>query len=190
MSSRALRPEFRRACGDDAPALQAIVGLGFETYKDFAPAGWHPPDQTDAEHVSHARVELDDPQTFSLIAEVGAEIAGHVTLVPARTPSPDGSTPDQHLRHLFVRPAYWGSGIARELHARMAERIRGTARLYTPAGQARARRFYEREGWTLHYGPYEDAGFGMALVEYRRQIDPSGADPVPGGWPSPRHGSR
>src|SRR4051812_34792967 len=74
---------YRRARGDDAPALQAIVAIGFETYKDFAPAGWLPPDQTDAEHLIRARVELEAPETFSLVAETGGEIAGHVTLVPA-----------------------------------------------------------------------------------------------------------
>jgi hypothetical protein len=40
--------------------------------------------------------------------------------------------------------------------------------LFTPEGQARARRFYEREGWRAA-AVIEDSNFGMPLVEYRRQ---------------------
>jgi GNAT superfamily N-acetyltransferase len=160
---------YRRARPEDAPALQAVVRAGFDTYRDFAPAGWVAPDQTAEDVVSRARVELDLTGTFALVAEVDGAVAGHVTLVRAREPSPDGSVPDQHLRHLFVLAPYWGTGIARTLHERMAEHVRGTARLYTPALQARARRFYEREGWTLHHGPFEASGIGLQLVEYRLQ---------------------
>jgi ribosomal protein S18 acetylase RimI-like enzyme len=70
-----------------------------------------------------------------------------------------------------VLEPFWGSGIALELHtaaiAEMRRRGIGTARLYTPADQARALRFYEREGWKLHYGPYFEAVIGFDLVEYR-----------------------
>src|SRR3954471_23370551 len=106
------RVTYRRARPDDAPVLQAVVQAGFETYKDFAPAGWVPPDQTDVEHLARARVELGLPETFSVVAEAGGAVAGHVTLVAARDPSPDGSLPDQHLRHLFVLAPYWGTGVA------------------------------------------------------------------------------
>ena len=58
-----------------------------------------------------------------------------------------------YLWHLFTRPAWWGTGLAAGLHdAFLAEaRARGyrTARLHTPAGHARARRFYERRGWRV-----------------------------------------
>jgi hypothetical protein len=43
-------------------------------------------------------------------------------------------------------------------------------RLFTPSGQARARRFYEREGWTLADGPYDDDHVGLPVVEYRRAL--------------------
>jgi predicted GNAT family N-acyltransferase len=42
-------------------------------------------------------------------------------------------------------------------------------RLFTPEGQARARRFYEREGWVQYGEPFE-AGLGIPLVEYRREL--------------------
>ena len=57
-----------------------------------------------------------------------------------------------HLLMLFVRQAHWGTPVARTLHAAMleaaAERGFTELRLFTPAGQRRARRFYEREGWS------------------------------------------
>ena len=43
-------------------------------------------------------------------------------------------------------------------------------RLFTPAAHARARRFYEREGWAQHREPELDEGFGMEIVEYRRAL--------------------
>ena len=84
--------------------------------------------------------------------------------------SPDGHLPDVHFRHLFVRRPFWGSGVAVELHAEAVAEMRRrgirTARLFTPADQARARRFYEREGWTLRVGRYFDPKIDFDIVEY------------------------
>ena len=56
-----------------------------------------------------------------------------------------------HLWMLFVRPPWWGSGLAARLHRLALEEAARegyeTIRLYTPHGAARARAFYEREGW-------------------------------------------
>jgi hypothetical protein len=51
-----------------------------------------------------------------------------------------------------------------------AARERGHAggRLRTPAGQARARRFYERHGWRLEGPPAQDDEIGFAVAVYRR----------------------
>ena len=81
-------------------------------------------------------------------------------------------TPDEpydfRFRYLFVDESEWGSGLARELHsaAMMALGDR-SARLFTPEGQARARRFYDREGWRL-VGVDDNSDFGMPLVSYVR----------------------
>ena len=42
-------------------------------------------------------------------------------------------------------------------------------RLFTPADQARARRFYEREGWRVTGAPHHD-DIGFAVVEYRLDL--------------------
>jgi GNAT superfamily N-acetyltransferase len=79
-----------------------------------------------------------------------------------------------HLWMLFVRPSWWGTGLATRLHALgLEESLRQgyrTIRLYTPAGQARARAFYAREGWTLAGRPFDEPLLGLQLVEYRREL--------------------
>jgi hypothetical protein len=42
-------------------------------------------------------------------------------------------------------------------------------RLYTPADQARARRFYEREGWRIA-ATVDDNEIGFRVVEYRLDL--------------------
>ena len=144
----------------DAPVLiETVVGC-FEGFRAFAPATWDPPDET--QQLARFEREIADPAAFTLVAEVGGAPAGHVHWIPL------GEPVDIHLRHLFVREPYWGTGLAVALH-RDAVAAMGTrsARLVTPAGQARARRFYEREGWRL-VAEREDEHFGMPLAEYRR----------------------
>jgi GNAT superfamily N-acetyltransferase len=161
-------PTLRRARPSDQPAIAAVVQAGFETYRSFAPAGWEPPDES--AHEQAGRDELADERVFAMVAEVDGVAVAHVRWVPAVTPSRDGFVPDVHFRHLFVLEPYWGSGIAVELHAAAVEEMRGrdveTARLYTPADHARARRFYEREGWTLRVDRYFDPKIGFDIVEY------------------------
>jgi RimJ/RimL family protein N-acetyltransferase len=52
------------------------------------------------------------------------------------------------LMGFYVVPAYWGSGVADELHEAVVER--GARRLWCLEGNHRARRFYEKRGWTLN----------------------------------------
>jgi diamine N-acetyltransferase len=165
---------LRSAAPQDAPDLLAVVQEGFETYRDIAPPGWAAPEQS--AHLDAFRAELADADTFCRVAAIDGAPVGVVTWLPARTPSPDGHLPDVHFRHLFVLEAYWGSGIARELHSAAVEEMRrrgiGSARLFTPADQARARRFYEREGWTLRVERYFDPRIGFDIVEY--SLNPGG----------------
>jgi GNAT superfamily N-acetyltransferase len=75
---------------------------------------------------------------------------------------------------LFVRSPWWGSGLARHLPRAAcdtaAERGCTEMRLFTPAGQSRARRFYERERWRVDGDPYLDQELGLTIVEYRRTL--------------------
>jgi GNAT superfamily N-acetyltransferase len=73
---------------------------------------------------------------------------------------------------LYVRPEAWGQGVASALLAAATNWIAGrghrSARLRVVEAQARARRFYEREGWELdEHMPAAHNGF-FPLVYYRR----------------------
>jgi GNAT superfamily N-acetyltransferase len=164
---------FRAATAADAERLGEAVSAGLEVYRSFAPAGWEP--RPAAEETDHLRALLADPDTFCLVAEDGAGLAGQVTVVPAaRARRPADEPGLAHLRNLFVRGDLWGTGLARALHtaALDAGRERGFSamRLFSAAGQARARRFYEREGWQHVGEPWHEADLGLDVVEYRRAL--------------------
>jgi GNAT superfamily N-acetyltransferase len=163
---------FRPADASDAQALSEALVAGFEGYRAFAPDGWQPP--TVGDELARISPLLEDPEAWYLVVEHGGLIVGHTGLQPARTsvePVEDGKL--AHLRALFVAPDWWGKGLALDLHGRALEeaarRGYGAIRLFTPAGQARARRFYEREGWRQHGEPRESP-IGLETVEYRRAL--------------------
>jgi ribosomal protein S18 acetylase RimI-like enzyme len=167
---------FRDATPDDAERLAAVFAEGFDTYRSFAPQGWEPPPAADA--TENIAKRLGQPSVWCLLAENGADVAGYVALLPAteaRHPVDDPLL--AHFWMLFVRAPWWGSGLARRLHAAAcdAARSRGftAMRLYTPVQQARARRFYEREGWVLAGPPTPDEELGIAIVEYRLDLTAS-----------------
>jgi GNAT superfamily N-acetyltransferase len=155
----------RVARPSDAATLSRTVLLGVRTYVAFAPAGWQPvPPPND---VAMLTEELARRDSWALLAEIGGEPAAHVMLFPDWAPG--GGV---YLFQLFVRPAWWGTRLAAGLHDAFLDeaRARGyrSARLHTPAGHARARRFYERRGW-------QSSGQiavwrGLPVAEYRRRL--------------------
>ncbi|HEY3021119.1 MAG TPA: GNAT family N-acetyltransferase [Solirubrobacteraceae bacterium] len=162
----ALRP----ATMADAAALVAVMAEGFEGYRGFAPPDWEP----QMPPVEAMAGRLAAPTTFCLVAEEDGAVAGHVSFLPSGLsthPEPEDGL--AHLWQMFVRPPHFGSGLAGELLARaVAEaRTRGYSamRLFTPAGQARARRFYEREGWSL-MREFDDERLGLRVAEYRQSV--------------------
>jgi ribosomal protein S18 acetylase RimI-like enzyme len=171
---------IRRATLADVPALAETQRQGFEGYAGFTPPGWTPPDpHTEAAGI---RDRLSQPDAWCVIAHAGGAVAGHAGFLAAREREGDRELIPglAHFWALFVREPYWGSGLARRLHAlALAEaRARGYARmrLYTPSGQARARAFYEREGWTTDGAEWFEPMLGLDLVEYRRSLPGSAAD--------------
>ena len=145
---------------EQAHSLVLAVAIAFDGYRAFAPPGWHPPDELTPETVERVAGELDDPANFALMAVYEGDPVGHVLWVAKED--------HLHLRHLFVLEPWWGTDVARTLHARGVEAAAGRPmRLFTPALHARARRFYEREGWLLHEERLDEK-FGLELAEYRR----------------------
>jgi ribosomal protein S18 acetylase RimI-like enzyme len=170
--------ETRRATVADVDEMLASVRAGIDSFADFAPAGWRRnpvPDERE-----RALELLEQPTTWALMALAGGSVAGHVAFTQAterHAGEQAGSFRDRpvvpglaHLWQLFVRREWWGTGIAAELHtaavAEMRAREYDEARLFTPAGHARARRFYERRGWRAVDERFH-ADLALDLTEYR-----------------------
>jgi GNAT superfamily N-acetyltransferase len=166
---------IRRADIADAPALARTTRLGFESYRAWTHPGWRPPDHR--LELRGIRERLRRADTWCLIAlEPGGEAAGHVGFQAASHREPPYATiaGRAHLWMLFLRPGWWGTGLARHLHglavAEAARQGYRTMQLYTPVGQARARAFYEREGWTPDGRPFGEPLLDLELVRYRREL--------------------
>src|SRR4051812_31533413 len=144
------------------------VAIGFDAYRDFAPPGWRPPDVQTAAELARIRTRLEAEDTWAEMAEDRGLVAGHLGFFPQRALS--GSA---HLWQLFVRPPWWGTGLAAELLHRgleaAVERGYRRMRLYTPRDQARARGFYEREGFSPTGWEGYDEPIRLVLVEYARE---------------------
>jgi GNAT superfamily N-acetyltransferase len=161
---------YRAATPADAEAVARTVIDGFELYREFAPAGWEPPSL--ASELEPLPELLPDPRVWTRVAEHEGRIIGQISILPATMAGRPTDEPGlAHLRNLFVDRAHWGTGVATTLLRAGADAAQAhgftAMRLFTPAGQARARRFYEREGWVAVGGPFPLASLGLDLMEYR-----------------------
>jgi GNAT superfamily N-acetyltransferase len=151
---------------EHADAMLAQTRAAIAGYRAFAPPGWDPAVASGPDHLDRIRATIANPQAIAVVAHAGDRLVAHMAWRPEDERG--------HLLALFVEPAAWGSGIATELHDRaiagMRERGYCEASLYTPAGNARARRFYEREGWAVHGEPGFSEIFGLDLIEYRLEL--------------------
>jgi MFS family permease/N-acetylglutamate synthase-like GNAT family acetyltransferase len=101
----------------------------------------------------------DDAQVW--IAERDEQIVGLATCVREANGG--------ELRDLYVIPEAWGSGVASALHQTAVEWLRSRheeAILWVAEANARARRFYEREGWTED-GETRQSALGPRELRYR-----------------------
>jgi GNAT superfamily N-acetyltransferase len=161
---------IRSATPTDAASLAVNVTEGFESYRAWAPEGWAAPVVEQGAPETLART-LARPDVWLAVAVSDREVIGHVALALStredRGPPPPGTV---FIWQLFVRAAWRGHGVATELmRAAVAEaEKRGFSymRLWTPAGAGRARRFYEREGWTLTGRVHRHSDIGLPTVEY------------------------
>jgi GNAT superfamily N-acetyltransferase len=163
-----------RRCGlEDADAIARLMHDSFRGYLTFATPGWEPPAVED--EAGWMRERLGHPDVWCQVAEAEGELVAHVAFMPATMAHAATDEPGlAHFWALFVRPSHWGTGLASELHRaavrEAAARGYSSMRLFAAAGQARARRFYEREGWAAAGEPVHDDDSGLPVVEYRRPL--------------------
>ena len=162
---------------EDAEPLLLHAAIAFEGYRGIAAEGWEPPDSLTPDNVERYRTAFASPDCFALAAWLGDDPIAHTIWTPAHEHN-EVSKPLIpglcHLRGLFVLEPWWGTEVATTLHTRGIDAMTASgwneARLFTPAGQSRARRFYEREGWIHKDGPYFEPRLGLDVVEYRRPL--------------------
>ncbi|MGW6934090.1 N-acetyltransferase family protein [Lentzea sp. NPDC054927] len=153
--------ELRRATPEDAPAVARIWYPGWcdahlgnvpQRLVDLRREGTFEPRAL--EHVEHTTV-----------ATVDGEVAGFVMVV------------GDEVEQVYVSAVHRGSGVASALLAAAEQRVaangHSVAWLAVVAGNVRARRFYERQGWTDeglfdHRAPHPDGPVPVSAHRYTK----------------------
>jgi GNAT superfamily N-acetyltransferase len=166
--------DLRRATPADIETVIGLVQAGIDSYREWAP-DWAPDPPSLEMRERLSPLYSDDARAWILLAFDGDEAVGVASLsvmtgADTRVP-PEGTV---YLWQMFVRRDRQGSGLAGALIDRLLDeaRRRGYDRvvLWTPAGAAQARRFYEREGFELTGEEDLDSSFGLPLVQYGRKL--------------------
>ena len=166
---------IRPATPDDAAVVATIQVHGHR----FAYAGLLPQPASDDEWIARRTdvwrtlLAADQPgQGF--VAERGARAIGFVTVGPADEPALPATT--GQLFALYLEPDAVGTGVGRALHDHALAALRaagfGDAVLWVLDENARARRFYERAGWSFD-GTRNDSvrdGKPRHELRYRRRL--------------------
>ena len=152
---------FRRATPDDLEPIVQLMARADARSGDWVPGGEAHPLTVGSDRV-RLRRRIPDEDGFSEVAEEDGRLVGFVNFEDR-----EGVV---HVSYLFVDPEFQGRGIGRELlgHAVDVARERGfpSATLVTAVANARARRFYEREGWALTGRRVFNEEIGLEMVEY------------------------
>lgn len=151
---------LRPATSDDSPAIAEIWHAGWRD----GHIGNVPAELAAVRHESSFRERAPDRIGDTTIAEVDGKVAGFVMVV------------EDEVEQVYVAAAHRGAGIADALLAAAERQIReagqSEAWLAVVGGNARARAFYERNGWA-DTGPFTYAAAsedGPIAVPVRRYV--------------------
>ena len=110
----------------------------------------------------------DDEQT-ALVAEADGRMLGWITVAESRDADAEGE-----VWGIYVAPEAWGSGAGPALMRAgtdaLCESGLRDAILWVLEDNPRARRFYEREGWSLDGGRRAGEHLGVQTTEVRYRI--------------------
>ncbi|MFC6881040.1 MULTISPECIES: GNAT family N-acetyltransferase [Actinomadura] len=121
-----------------------------------------------------------NPRGRTLLAEVSGAPAGMAAYGPERHP-PEGPLIGRsrvELYSIYVAPDHWAAGVGRALMDRVVEECRKAGHdrlvLWVLTTNARARRFYDRAGFTEEgHRDYDMAGHIIPETRYERPLTPS-----------------
>jgi GNAT superfamily N-acetyltransferase len=147
-TARRIRPATR----EDARAIAEVhVASWRAAYRGLLPDAYLDRLSVD-EREAQRREHLDDPSEAwgTLVAEEDGRVVGFATFGPSRdedAPPGTGEVPA-----IYLDPAVVGTGVGRDLFAETTTGLRhagyGRATLWVLEANDRARRFYEKAGWT------------------------------------------
>lgn len=176
--------EVREATADDAEQIATAQIEGWRTgYRGLLPDAY-----LDAPSFAQQRVDRwrgwaatgGSPATQVSVATIDGEVVGFGLCGPEHDNEPPRPTGRGQVYAFYLRPAAWGSGAAAPLMAHGRARLHAAgfreAVLWVLRDNPRARRFYEREGWSptgkssLFEGNTADGEPEFAVVEVQYLI--------------------
>lgn len=143
--------EIRPAVLDDAAEVAAVHIRSFAAAYAHLPRTRRAAEAGLAGRVAWWRSRLQQPADRTVVAYEGDRLKGFVVAGPS--PDPDADEATSHVFSIHVDPGSTGQGIGRRLMqaavGALADGEYSTATLWVVASNDRARRFYERLGWSL-----------------------------------------
>jgi GNAT superfamily N-acetyltransferase len=155
--------ELRRAVPSDSLAVARVHVRAWQVgYCGLLPAAYLESLRPEDRAARYTFDRPDGPRTT--VAVAGGAVVGFSTIHGAE------------LCALHVDPDSWGGGVGRALIARARAELAASglaeAHLWLLAGNARAQRFYERDGWVTDGTRRTDTVWGITVdeFEYRRRL--------------------
>jgi len=173
------RTLVRPAASADLPAISGARVRSWQAgYAGLLPVG-HLAGLTVEDDLARRRAVFADTAGIvdTFVAERDGVVLGFASCGPyrpAQHAAPDPGRSEGEVYALYVEPAHWGEGAGRRLLAaalgRLAERGLTPVRLWTLAGNTRARRFYAAAGFVPDgaTGSYRRDGLDAPEVRYTR----------------------
>lgn len=170
-----MRDAFWRATPDDARTIARLNVEGWRgAYRELLPAEYL--DAMSVDDLEHAwRQAIAQGHSEFWILERDSEPVGYIILGASRDDDLDHSTTGE-LYAIYVLREHWDTGAGRALIAQAEERLRhggyNHAVLWVLEQNERARRFYERAGWTADGArkEIELAGAQHTELRYRTEL--------------------
>jgi GNAT superfamily N-acetyltransferase len=161
--------QVRLASAADALAIETVRVHGWRTaYRHVFPAEDLDALAIDAERW-RTRLHVPPPGWTTMVCENDAGVVGFTSVGPSRDEEGLGE-----LYAIYVEPESWSTGAGRLLMAAAEEQLASeydAALLWVLEANPRARRFYERAGWTADGARKREPRFGVRAPEVRYRKD-------------------
>ena len=161
---------IRPADPSDAPAIARVhIASWQEAYAGIVPTEYLTSldqDQRQARWTEHLENGPRD-RVRTWVADGSSRIIGFASVGPAR--DEDAGRDDEEIYSIYLDPAMWGKGVARDLMRAVLADVTtsGALTLWVLADNARARHFYRRHGFTPDGAERLEELGGIQLLEVR-----------------------